>query len=265
MTSLENDIKYVDSIFNMECRDIFGFIYSRTNEDLIELFKKIDVKDKDIYAVLSASDLLFSLLYKKARKVDCFDINPITYRYYYLRKWLIQYGMIDANGVRIRELEWIVNSINSNYKTEEESKLFWLHSLKRINNCNLYSFSNHLFEYVLAPAVPYLENLSDVAEILKTMELKFDNIDICSSIYIDPNRKYDMIFMSNILNYNRTFEKLEIVCRNLISILKNNGSVICVNMPNWFPLEEEKSIFLKYFDFDEIFTNDNLYYKYTLK
>lgn len=263
MANLTDDIKYVNSIFNMECDDEFGFIYSRTNEDLVELFKRIDVKGKDVYANLSESDLLFSLLYKKVRKVDCFDINPLTYRYYYLRKWLLQYGIIDADGYISRDLKWIVNKINPNSKTEEESRLFWLHSLKMINNRHFYS--NILFEHIPNPSVPYSENLSDVVEMLKTMELIFDNIDICSNICIDPNRKYDMVFMSNILNYNRTLVKLEIVCQNLISLLKSNGSVICVNMPNVSSLEEEKSIFLKYFDFNEIFKKDNLYYEYVLK
>lgn len=263
MSNLKDDIQYVDSIFNEECDDEFGFIYSRTNEDLVELFKRINVKDKDVYANLSESDLLFSLLYKKVKKVDCFDINPITYRYYYLRKWLLQYGIIDAEGHTLNELQWIVNRVNPSFKTEEESKLFWLHSLKMINNYHFYS--NILFEYVPTPSVPYSENLSDVAQILKTMDLIFDNIDICLNICIDSNRKYDMVFMSNILNYNRTLEKLEIVCQNLINLLRSNGSVICVNMPNRSSLEEEKSIFSKYFDFSEIFKGDNLYYKYTLK
>lgn len=46
MASLENDLKYAYSILDGKNQDKFGFLYSRTNENLIELFKRIEVLGK---------------------------------------------------------------------------------------------------------------------------------------------------------------------------------------------------------------------------
>lgn len=262
MADLESDIRYTDSILNYQKNGEFGIIYSKTNENLTRLFEVVDVEHKDVYAVLSSSDLLFSLLYKQAKKVDCFDINPISYRYYFLRKWILEYGLIYADGLLLKELLYIVKNARSNSIDEEESRLFWLNFFEKIDNYHFYS--NILFEYVPNSIIPYKENLKEVVEILKKIQLNFECVDICSQ-YFSSNRKYDMVFMSNILNYNRTLSKLEIACNNLKDLLNNKGSIICVNMPNSSSIEKEKKVFSNQFEFDEIFTDNNLYYKYTKK
>ena len=76
MRSLDDDIKYLDTILNGKNEDQFGFLYTRSNENLIKLFDELDVKDQDVYVVLSSSDLLFSLIANKANHFDTFYINP---------------------------------------------------------------------------------------------------------------------------------------------------------------------------------------------
>lgn len=75
MRSLNDDIDYIKSILKGENEDEFGFIYSRSNENLVALFNKINVTNKKIYSVLSSADFLFSALAAGANSVDCFDLT----------------------------------------------------------------------------------------------------------------------------------------------------------------------------------------------
>lgn len=93
--TLQRDRDYVNSCLNNTCKDLFQKIYATTNEDLLILFDKLNINGKDVLTVLSSSDYLYMSYLNKARNVDGFDINPLTERYYYLRKWLINNGVID--------------------------------------------------------------------------------------------------------------------------------------------------------------------------
>lgn len=267
MRNLNDDIQYAAAILNNQNKDEFGFIYSRTNENLASLFNKIDVLDKDVYTVLSSSDFLFSALAAGANKVDSFDINPITNRYYHLRKWLLQYGLIDADGQSISDLSYIIKRhIHSDFIDEQNSIAFWQDYLSKIDNIHFYS--NILFEYIERPDVPYNAKIKEIVERLKSLEPKFDVIDICSKLDINLNRKYDIIFISNILDYNRESQRLQNACANMLNLLKNSGFVICSHMPQYKSLDVEQEIFSDYFHYDELFVDEKdgqkvLYYKYT--
>ena len=74
------------------------------------LFNRISLKDKRVLSVLASSDFLFSALDDGATIVDTFDINFLTYRYFYLRKWLLEINELDAYSVSLDFLKAIVNS-----------------------------------------------------------------------------------------------------------------------------------------------------------
>lgn len=267
MGKLEDDIKYADEILNGKNKDTFGFLYSRTNEDLVTLFNKVNVVGKSVYTTLSSADLLFSSYAKEATQVDAFDINPLTYRYYYLRKWLLEKNLIDADGLSLSMLLQIVNNQKTLSSEEEKnSQYFWRDYISKIDNFHFYS--NVLFEYIPKPNVPYKSYIPEIVTKLKTQELKFDEIDICSKI--DIGRKYDMVFISNILDYNRSQERMEVAYENVLRILNHKGKVICTSMLQDEGLILEKDIFSTCFHYDELFTEDKetqkiLYYQYTLK
>ena len=269
MNNLEKDIKYVDSILNKQCSDIFGFIYSRTNENLVKLFKEIDLTNKNVYTVMSSSDILFSALTNGAKKVDCFDINPITYRYFHLRKWILNWKYIDADGLSISELLYIVNHAICISQDEQYSQIFWQYFLSKIDNIHFYS--NILFEYIEKPDVPYKTKIAELREILNNLIIKYNNIDIGNKL-IDIKETYDIIFLTNILDYNRNnTKKLNIICENLWNLLNNNGSIICSQIPQHSELlNKEKILFQNYFNYEELFIDKKesqkiLYYKYTKK
>jgi len=270
MRSLDDDIKYLDTILNGKNEDQFGFLYTRSNENLIKLFDELDVKDQDVYVVLSSSDLLFSLIANKANHVDTFDINPISYRYYYLRKWLLQYKLLNADSISIKGLSNIVNiNKKSNIKGEVESAIFWQYYLGYINSINFYD--SLLFEHADNSIVSYQDKAEIILEKLNQTDLKFDCIDICSKLDNKKDRKYDKVFLSNILDYNRKREKLEIVYNNMLQLLKDGGSIICSNIENYRTIDIEREIFSKGFSYNEIFTDDYrrnrdvTYYQYRKK
>lgn len=265
MGTLSDDIKYAAYGKNLK---MFGFIYSRTNEDLLPLFSQINVDGKDVYTVLSSSDYLFSAIDGGAKKVDAFDINPLTYRYYHLRKWLLQYGLIDADGLSIDSLLRIVNRHLPPISTDEkESAIFWKNYLDGVDTCHFYS--DALFSYTNRPEVTYADNIIELVKKLNSREIVFDTIDMCQSI--DINRKYDTVFMSNILDYNRIgTTTINIAMSNLYSILNNRGRVVLSHFQHFPKFDVEKSIFSSCFDYDEIFSScdtgqDITYYQYTKK
>lgn len=269
MNKLDNDIKYVNSILNKQCEDIFGFIYSRTNENLVKLFEKINLVNKDVYTVMSSSDILFSALTNGAKKVDCFDINPITYRYFHLRKWLLNWKYIDADGLSISDLLFIVKHSKPISKDEQESQIFWQYFLNKIDNIHFYS--NILFEYIEKPDVPYKNKIYELREIMNNLIIKYNNIDMASKL-IDSKETYDIIFLTNILDYNRNdAQKINIICENLYNLLKRNGSIICSQIPQYSELlNKEKVVFQNHFNYEELFIDKKeqqkiLYYKYVKK
>lgn len=269
MANLKKDIEYADTICNGLNDERFGFVYSRTNENLIRLFDTVNVLDKDVYTVLSSADIFFSAYGEGAKRVDCFDINPITYRYLHLRKWLLKFKAIDADGYSKSELLWIINHIQHfTSLDEQESTLFWKDYINKIKNVHFYS--NILFEYIEKPDVPYKQKIEMILKLLEVVEPKFDNIDICSPLRIDVPNKYDRIFLSSILDYNREPEKLQIAYDNLLKILKDSGSIICTHYSQYKELSMEKDMFSQDFDYEELFVDENgsqdiLYYKYTKK
>ena len=104
MVTLDQDIKRLNEVTKGTCSENWCKIFSRSNENLNKLLQYLDVSNKEIYSVLSSSDMLFELLLNDAKSVETFDINPLTYRYYFLRKWLLVRNLIDANGLKLKEI-----------------------------------------------------------------------------------------------------------------------------------------------------------------
>ncbi len=221
MRTLQEDIDYA---LVRRHADVFSFLYSRTNEDLELLFNNTDVMNKRVFSVLSSSDYLFSAIDAGASVVDTFDINPLTYRYYHLRKWLLQHGYVDAAKLSYDDLFGIIYYHDlAISKDEEESEVFWKKYLELFPDEKLYY--SPLFVNVFAPKVNYQMKKRKLVQKLSARELDFRPLDICSE-EIELDKKYDLAFISNILDYNRDKSKLVVARDNLGRILNNGGRVI---------------------------------------
>lgn len=264
MNTIKSDLNY---IFNDKNGDTFAYLYSRTNEDLKKLFELIDVRDKNILSVLSSSDYLFSALFKEAGNVETFDINRITYRYYYLRKWLIQNGILDAGKVCTQDVFKIISSIKTSNSSEMESALFWKYffNLSRCKKNYLYYYDN-LFIDIDAKKMIYEDNLRDVANILDGYNLHFKHMNICNGFNSD--NKYDVIFLSNIMDYNRNSKsKINDIRDNLDDLLTDDGIIVMSHFKFFSGFNIEHEVFSDSFDYIplDIIDSSITYYVYKRK
>ena len=203
-------------------------IYKSSNEDLTSIFDKYDVKNKDVFTVLASSDQALSCYYKGAKTIDTFDRSYITLYYYYLRKWLIlyknelypSYKFLSFTGDGDIELYNLIKLIIPEDDKEKEAKTFWLKFME-FNNYK----ANFLFEdrYCDEPK-PYATEIDKIKGFYNK-PIDFKHIDITEKIAID--RKYDVIFLSNILEYKESFNNLNNIRYNLENLLKMNGIAIC--------------------------------------
>ena len=264
MNTIKSDLNY---IFNDKKGDTFAYLYSRTNEDLKSLFEIIDVRDKNILSVLSSSDYLFSALFKEARNIETFDINSITYRYYFLRKWLIQNGYVDAGKICTQDIFKIISSIKTDNQCEKDSVLFWKYffNLSRCKKDHLYYYDN-LFIDIAAKKMIYEDNLGDVSSILDGYNLQFKHMNVCNGFNSD--KKYDVIFLSNIMDYNRNSKsRINDIRDNLDDLLTDDGIIVMSHFKFFSGFNIEHEVFSNTFDYIPLDITDSsiIYYAYKKK
>ena len=264
MNTVQKDLNY---IFSDKKKGDFAYLYSRTNEDLKRLFEIIDVRNKNVLSVLSSSDYLFSALYKEAGNIETFDINRITYRYYFLRKWLIQNGYLDAGKVCTQDIFKIISSIKTDNQCEKDSLLFWKYffNLSRYKKDHLYYYDN-LFIDVAAKKMIYEDNLGDVSSILDGYNLQFKHMNVCNGFNSD--KKYDVIFLSNIMDYNRNSKsRINDIRDNLDELLTDDGIIVMAHFNFFSGFNIEKDVFNETFDYIPLDITDSsiTYYAYKKK
>ena len=202
-------------------------IYNKSNENLDELFKHFDFTNKDVLSVLASSDQLFTCYTKNAKSVDTFDYVYPTLYYYYLRKWLILYKDLlyipnDFFENPDYSMYNFISSIKTNDKKEEEAKTYW----KKILQLNNYQLDEYLFYFTKNKyACPFSDNISCLKSKLRK-NINFYHLDI-SAKEISLNKKYDVIILSNIMEFQNNDFKLIRVRNNIENLLKDDGIAIC--------------------------------------
>ena len=268
MSSIMKELLILNGKGNINDLGNWNCIYSRSNESILNLFENIDLKNKEVLTVLASSDYLFSSLVGDVKNIEAFDINPLTFRYYYLRKWILETNRIDGNYDQITYDE-LVNLVEKHLEDKnqdaKETAYIWY---KYMSDNIFYSlYSQAIFESVLRPNTIYDDKIEKLNGILKDFNLVFYNTDINSDNII--NKTYDTILLSNILDYCDTLEKLEYARDKLDSLLNKNGEIIISRMlVASIPFEQEKELFSERFKYDLIFEEEikdfgiNHYYKY---
>lgn len=274
MADINKDIELLKTILTGSGEyNQWNYIYPRTTENVLRVLDTVDVKDMDVYAVLSSSDIPFSLIDKRVKKVDTFDINLLTLRYYYLRKWMLENGILDGKELSYDDIHDIINAkreyINED---EEQSVCFWNQYIDKLEK-KFYLYNAILFACV-GKRIPrsYDNNLEYLVEYLKNVPLVFENIDIGNPSIELKKRKYDLVYLSNIMDLNDD-RQVQVIRDKLDSILKPGGQVICTNLVNhpYFDFfNSQKKIFAEKFVYDELFRErigsaDDTYYRYIKK
>lgn len=210
------------------CNNRIGFvpfrrIYTTSNEQLDAVFRDFDLKDKDVLSVLGSSDHVFSEYYLGAKSVTAFDINELTKYYYYLRKWSLIYRGVDIPYGNDREWFFeLLSEVSAKSELEEEALSFWKYLNKKAPN-----YTSKLFMGGISfnRRVPYENDLESMTSIIEDRDIDFSKINVFD--FFDYDRTFDVVVLSNILDYASTPAALATCRDNLVDHLSDNGIVIC--------------------------------------
>ncbi|MBR3363218.1 MAG: hypothetical protein IKG40_04805 [Bacilli bacterium] len=198
---LDNDEKYT---IGDVCK-----MWPMTNENLKEVYKLFDVKDKSVLTVTSSGDHIFESMVAGAKVVDSFDVNYLTEYYYYLKKAMIKNYKLKLYLDIIESLSYGIISTNSYDSVRDElngeGQLFWdqiIDWYRRDNDfCieNLYNTTINIKQFNL---VNYLckSNFKLLKKMVDSYNIGFIHSDLFS---LDDklDKTYDFIYLSNIYGY----------------------------------------------------------------
>ena len=259
---LEKDYLASKWVMKSKLFDGYSKMFFKTYENLVDVYNKVDFKDKDVLSVLASSDQVFTAYLYGAKKVDSFDVNILTKYYYYLRIWTIKYmrqvyptQILDNNYKWLNEL---LDKVTPRNQEEQEVLEFWKKHAKEETKLEKLFFDDYRhIEGKTEFNNGFLGSIID-------KQVGFKNIDFYKDI--ETEDKYDIILMSNIIEWARDYDdKLIIVRDNLTKLLRNNGVVLCTDFTNnrYYELLKEKRIFDHNFSFLD-YGND-IGYVYTKK
>ena len=225
MNKIDKDVISTINVINRNFKENYDEIFFASNEMLYNIFSNFSVSGKDVLTVLASGDQAFHCFKNGAKSVDLFDINPLTFYYYYLRVWTIKYSNQfypnrDFNSKDIKKLLRKV-SIKSDY--ERDAYEYW----KKLIEIDEFVFSKIFYDEVLK----YPDNQIDDLSLLKKRfkeDIEFYNIDITK--YFIYKKKYDVIITSNISEYYNDTFTLVSYWDNLKSMLNENGIIVSSNV-----------------------------------
>lgn len=228
----------------------FASIYPFTTENIKGYLDFFDVENKDVLTVGASGDQTLNLLYRNAKNVDYFDMNPFTKMYFDLKcaaikilslNEFLEFFCYDAYPSTFNKN---INAFNINiyYKIsphlDDDTRKFWDSLYLKQNGFDIRKsmlFSNDEEPFrVLTKVNDYLNE-----EAFNKLKVELDkkskptfietNITKLSSKLI---RKYDYILLSNIAQYlDYIYDKDELVnfkriIMSLSSELNPNGKIL---------------------------------------
>lgn len=262
---MEKDIYFKDYLASrviMDDKMVDGYdkVYYQINEDVNDVLLGEDFNDKDVLSVLASADQYFMFKALDAKKVDAFDFNRLTIYYYFLRKWSIKYNndvypdiFYDDSYVE-NLLEKVVVSSDLEKKALDFFKMHVSNGSdfsKFFYDVDVQPYGNTLFQNIRQ-----LKKIIDSDFTFYNMDLFKDNGDLIS-------KKYDYLYISNILDWAREdSSKITIAKDNLLSLLKDNGKVICSRLVNRSKsgILSERKIFDEDFQLHEFSDGKNYMY-----
>lgn len=229
MLNYKSDLENTYSIINNDYTDGYDKLYFSSNEDLRGIFNEMDFTGKKVLTVLSSGDQVFHFYNHNATDVDLFDKNKLTLYFYYLRIWIIEinnkYSLPDAtNNIYIERLLKRVRP-----KTEEEYNAYnyWKEYIKKYH---FDRYSIHRLEVEKPNRKSPIDNLDKIKSNTKLRNINFYNIDIARD-NLSLNKKYDVIYVSNIVDWLCFDQKLyRSLANNLYNLVEDDGFIICADL-----------------------------------
>lgn len=277
MVSVENDVGETFKLTEFSKYHGFqkyGPVYPSSNEKLSELFSYVDVDNKEVLSVAGSGDHAFYAYDNGARRVDIFDINCLTRYYFYLRMWIIKYfdsfyfdqyklskkdeylkniGNLFRSTKKIflnqqslknvdKSFRYLLSLVDPSSEEEKEVYEYWMMVSKLCKtNWRRHGFGYCLTNIMFNQDTAKINKITDLSNIKDAMNRDFDfyNIDIIKdSFTID--KMYDVIFLSNIVEYIYDVDKMNILKDNLYKLLTDDGCAVLSNVRGEMADEKKK-------------------------
>lgn len=255
----EDSSEEVEDIF-VEQKNPFnsnGPVYAFTNEALNQYMKNYDFEGKSVLASLGSGDFALNAYLLGASQVDTFDINQFTYYFYQLKKALIlKYDFEDFCNL-IRNPKKIFENFNE-YRQflDPKSISFFEHVLtvykddiagllKKVfidkvgeqkhqwNESNTFDTTEELF-LIAQYKNYYLQSPENYDKLKQQLVRNYNDAFYFANLYeFTPQKKYDIVYLSNIGDYSKSEEGFkEFVIQLKERILNENGIIIVVSITN---------------------------------
>ena len=249
MLDFKEDVKNTYSVINGETISGYEDIFFSSNENLNEIFYRLDFTDKKVLTVLGSGDQAFHFYDHNAKHVDLFDINKLTIYFFYLRIWLIEHYNKFHFPLHLGNL-FLCNLLNRvTPQTEEEEIVhnYWLELIDMLLiNCK--SLNSIRIDYYDSNELTEINELDNLKVQIKQRNFNFYNIDI-SKNDISIKEKYDVIYLSNITDWLLMNNKeLNTLVNNLNNLLTDSGTIICADLPRLGTAPREEEAFQKMFN-----------------
>ena len=225
-------------------------VYYQTNEDLVDPILDIDFFHKDVFSVLASSDQVFTARYLEAKTVDAFDFDSLTLHYFYLRLWTLKYRHELYPDILSGRRVWLTSLLKlvkpSNKHEMDALNFFKLHARERSDLSKLF------YDDSLQPIGRTLFTKAEELQDCLSPDLVFYHLDMFKEF--DIKKVYDIVLLSNVLEWARGDKKrLEIAKNNLSRLLNKDGIVLCSNLIHNDPkqFKEEREIFEDTFEFEK--------------
>ena len=243
--SVDDKLKHAT---NMIEKDIihfkqFNYLYPFTTENISGYLDYFDLKDKSLLTVGSSSDQVLNAIICGSKDITLYDICPFIKEYYYLKMAAIKTLTREEYLKFFSYLHYSYYFINNNktfdnktfskineclQELDEESSYFWYELFKKYKGKLIRKklFNADEISLKVNKMVNRYLFSCDEYNNLKEMIDKANVIFKCADIFnIESDKKYDNIFLSNILAYTE-LKKYIIFFNKIKELLNEDGKML---------------------------------------
>ena len=221
MEDVERDIKKTRFIFDRGDLGIYDNVYSKSNEDLRQLYSYIDFYGKNVLSVLGSGDQIFYAYMNGAKNVDAFDKNKLANYYYYLRLWFIKYFRQFRPDLSRNNIRLLLEKVDPVNDLENNAYYYWDSIIKEFDDYMIRAF------FIESPNDDVVTDyeLNVISDKILDKKLNFLNIDISQNN--DIEEQYDVLIASNIHDWvANDGGSLVYYTNNLYKLLNDYGLVL---------------------------------------
>lgn len=228
-------------------RNKYSQIYMFTTENIHGITQKISFQNKKVLTVCSSGDQVFNMLLCGAEEIDTFDINIFTKYFFYFKEASIRalnyqefLNFFFPNSFAKKNQIFSLKTYTKirNYIKDDYAKSFWDQIFSKYNGEKLYYSDlftqDHYPKKTNQVCNNYLmneQNYKTLQQKLAIYSFTFYHLNILKNS-LASTKRYDYIYLSNILDYLPIKEELEYakkVKEILLKLRKNmtdNGMIM---------------------------------------